>query len=128
MPRILGAENMLNLLTWVDASYATHNDMRIHTGGCMSFGIGVLMPKSLKHKLNTKSSTESEVVGASDYLPNVIWTELFLKHQGILLQTSKFYQDNQSAMKLEINGKRSCGPGSRHIDIKYFFYEKQVGH
>ena len=68
------------------------------------------------------------MVGASDYLPNVIWIELFLKHQGIMLQTSKFYQDNQSAMKLEINGKISCGPGSRHIDIRYFLYEKQLGH
>ena len=106
MPRILGAENMLNLLTWVKASYATHNDMRSHTDGCMSFGIRVLMPKLSKQKLNTKSTTESEVVGASDYLSNVIWTELFLKHQGILLQTNKFYQDNQSVMKLEINGKR----------------------
>ena len=111
---------MLNLLIWVDASYATHNYMRSHTGGCMYFGIGVLMPKSSKQKLNTKSTTESEVVGASDYLPNVIWTELFLKHKGILLQTSKFYQDNKSAMKLEINVKRSCGPGSRHIDIRFF--------
>jgi len=39
MPRILGADSMVNLLTWVDASYAVHDDMKIHTGGCMLFSI-----------------------------------------------------------------------------------------
>ena len=28
-------------------------------------------------------------------------------------------------MKLEMNGKRSCGPGSRHIDIRYFFIKNR---
>ena len=111
---------MLHILTWVDASYAIHNDMRSFTCGCMSFGTGVLMPKSSKQKLSTKSTTESEVVGTSDYIPNVIYTELFLKHQGIVLKSSKFSQDNQSTMELEVNEKRYCGPGSRHIAIIHF--------
>ena len=81
MPRVLGADSILELATWVDASYAVHMDMRIHTGGCMSFGLGVLMPKSTKQKLNTKSSTKVEVAGGSDYITNVIYTELFLKVQ-----------------------------------------------
>ena len=79
-----------------------------------------------KQKLNTKSTTECEVVGASDYIPNIIWSELFLKHQGIILQSSMFNQDNQSSMKLELNGKRSCGPGSMHIDIRYFFMKNRL--
>ena len=126
MPRIIGADSMLNLVTWVDASYAVHNDIMSHTGGCMSFGTGALMPKSSKQKLNTKSTTECEVVGANDYIPNVIWLELFLKHQGIILQSSMFNQDNQNSMKLELNGKRSCGPGSRHIDIRYVFMKNRL--
>ena len=79
----------------------------------MPFSTGVLIPKSSKQKINTKSSTEADVVGASDYIPNIIWSELFLKYQGILLQSNDFNQDNQSEMKLEVNGKRFCGPGSR---------------
>ena len=125
MPRILGADSMMHLITWVDASYAVHEDMRGHTGGCMSFGLGVLMPKSSKQKFNTKSSTESEIVGGSDYIPNVIWSGLFLKHQDIILQSSEFNQDNKSTMKLVVNGKRSCGLGSRHIDIRYFFMKNR---
>ena len=104
MPRILGADDMTRLLTWVDASYAVHPDMRSHTGGCMSFGTGVLMPKSMKQKLNTKSSTEAETVGGSDYVSNVTWTELFLEHQGITLESNRFMQDNLRTKMLIING------------------------
>ena len=72
MPRIFGSDSMMITITLVDASYAVHNGMRIHTGGCMFFGVGVLLPKSSKQKLNTKSTTKSEVAGASDYISNVI--------------------------------------------------------
>ena len=34
-----------------------------------------------------------------------------------------FYQDNQSAIQLEKNGRASCGQKSRHIDIRYFFMQ-----
>jgi len=43
----------------------------------MLFGVGILMPKSAKQKLNTKSTTESEIFGASDYIPNIIWQNYF---------------------------------------------------
>ena len=90
MLRTLGTDSMMELATWVDASYAVYADMRSHTGGYMSFGLGVLMPKSTKQKLNTKSSTEAEVGGGSDCIPNVIYTKLFLKGQGIILQFKNF--------------------------------------
>ena len=82
MPRILGANGLELLQTWVDASYAIHQDMRGHTGGLMSMGHGVVHGKSSKQKLNTKSSTESEVVGASDYIPWTLWAKRFLSEQG----------------------------------------------
>lgn len=45
----------------------------------MSFGIGgFLIFKSSKQKLNSKSSTEAKVVGASDYLPNTLRIQMFL--------------------------------------------------
>jgi hypothetical protein len=84
------------------------------------------MPTSEKHKLNTKSSTEAEVVGASDFLPKNIWAKNFLAEQGYILSTNVFYQDNQSAIKLETNGRASAGKQSRHIDIRYFFIKDRV--
>ena len=126
MPRILGANGFEMIQTWVDAAYAVHADMRSHTGGLMSLGTGVFNSKSIKQKLNTKSSTEAEVVGASDYLPFTIWTKRFLKAQGYNLDTNIYYQDNESAIKMETNGRKSCGEKSRHIDIRYFFIKDVI--
>jgi hypothetical protein len=123
----LGADDITIMKTWVDASYTVHNDMKSHTGGAVSFGRGAVMCKSSKQKLNTKSSTEAELVGASDYLPYPIWGKKFLEGQGYTLKENIFYQDNQSTIRFEKNGRRSCGPNSRHIDIRYFWIKDRLG-
>jgi hypothetical protein len=123
----LGADDIGMMKTWVDASYAVHMDMKSHTGGVVSFGIGAVMSKSSKQKLNVKSSTEAELVGASDYLPYPIWAKKFLAFQGYVLKENVFYQDNQSTIRFERNGRRSAGPNSRHIDIRYFFIKDRIG-
>ena len=51
--------------------------MRSQTGGAISLGWGIIHEKSAIQKLNTKSSTESEVVGFSDYLPHNIQINFF---------------------------------------------------
>jgi hypothetical protein len=79
---ILGADSLTAMRTFVDAAYGVHSDMKSHTGGCISFGRWTVLGKSSKQKLNTKSSTEAELVGASDYIPNTIWVKMFLAHQG----------------------------------------------
>jgi hypothetical protein len=124
--RILGADNFSVLRTWVDASYAVHEDMKSHTGGAISFGTGAVMCKSTKQKLNTKSSTKAEVVGMSDYIPNTIWLRMFLEAQGYSVASNILYQDNQSAMHLEKNGRASAGQKSLHIDIRYFFIKDRL--
>ena len=65
MPRTLGADSIMNLARWVDASYAVHVDMRSHTGGCMSFGLGVLMPKSAKQKLDAFEELDGTTLGTT---------------------------------------------------------------
>ena len=84
-------------------------------------GLGIIQGKATKQKLNAKSSTEAELIGASDYVPWTVWVKWFLKDQGYALKRSIFYQDNQSAMKMESNGMKSAGNKSRHISIRYFF-------
>ena len=81
----------------------------------------MIQGKASKQKLNTKSSTESELVGASDYIPWTMWTKRFLEEQGYILKRNIFYQDNESAMRMESNGRKSAGDKSRHINIRYFF-------
>jgi hypothetical protein len=123
---IVGADRLGRFRTWVDASYAVHPDFRSHTGGAISFGRGTIACKSTKQKLNTKSSTEAETVGASDYLPNTIWVKMFMEAQGYVIDECVLEQDNQSAIKLATNGRASAGPKSRHIDIRYFWLKDRV--
>jgi hypothetical protein len=123
---IIWADKLTTIKTWADASYAIHEDMKSHTGGTISFGRGALLSKSCKQKLNTKSSTEAELVGASDYLSNTIWTKYFLEAQGYEIKENLYKQDNQSAIRLEKNGKKSGGQKSRHIDIRYFWVKDRL--
>ena len=85
------------------------------------------MSSSTKQKLNTRSSTETELVAVHDRLPDIIWTRYFLKWQGYNSEMI-LYQDNMSAMLLEKNGKRSSSKRTKHINIRFYFitdrYEK----
>ena len=119
--RVIGATSLDKLMTWVNASYATHDNMRSHTGGMMSFGIGALHTKSTKQKLNTKSSTEAELVRVSEYLPYHIWLINFLKYQGYNVKEKLLFQDNESTIRMEVNGRNTCTGNSRHVDIRFFF-------
>jgi hypothetical protein len=129
----LSADNLLRLSTdnlsivkwWVDAAYGVHHDMKSHTGGVMSMGTGAVYSVSKKQKLSTKSSTEAELVGIDDVLPQAPWTKYFLEAQdygtNIILN-----QDNQSTIKLADNGKASSGRGTRHSNIRYFFITDRI--
>jgi hypothetical protein len=92
---------------WVDASFAVHPDMKSHTGGTLSLGKGSVYATSTRQKLNTKSSTEAELVGVNNVMPLTLWTQYFLDAQGYSVCENKVFQDNQSAILLEKNGRRS---------------------
>ena len=73
----------LNIIKWwVDGAFAVHEGMRSHTGGMMSLGKGSAYSASRKQKLNTKSSTEVELVAIDDVLPQALWTKYLLEGQG----------------------------------------------
>jgi hypothetical protein len=65
LPLILSANCSGVLKWWVDGSFGVHPNMRGHTGGGLSMGQGFPIVSSTKQKLNTRSSTESELVGRS---------------------------------------------------------------
>ena len=89
--RIMSAEDLNTVRAWPDTSYAVHDNMRGHTGGVISFGIGVTHHKPCKQKLNAKSSTETEIIRASDCLPWLLWTKRFMEKQGYTVKNTKFY-------------------------------------
>ncbi len=91
--------------------------MKSHTGAILTMGKGGVYAMSTKQKINTKSSTEAELVGVDDGMPMVLWTRNFLKNQGYNVADNVVYQDNLSAILLERNGCASSGRRTRHIDI-----------
>jgi hypothetical protein len=107
----LSADNLHRIEWYVDASFAVHPDYKSHTGATMSYvdGDGAVQSISRKQKLNTKSSTESELVGVDDISVMILWTKLFLEEQGYEINSTILYQDNKTAILLETNGKKGLG-------------------
>jgi hypothetical protein len=95
-------------------------------GGMMSLGKGAAYGTSTREKLNTKSSTEAELVGVNDVMPQILWTRYFLEAQGYGGEDSLVYQDNQSAILLEKNGRAWSGKRTRHINIRYSFVTDRI--
>jgi hypothetical protein len=126
MPLVLAADDAGKIRWWVDASYAVHADMKSHTGGTLSLGKGSIYSTSTKQKLVTQSSTEAEVVGVHDVMPQMIWTANFINEQGLNIDESILYQDNTSSILLEKNGRASSTKRTRHMNIRYFFIKDQV--
>lgn len=110
----------------VDPSFAIHKDMKSHTGAIMSLGKGLAYSTSVRQRLNSKSSTKAKLVGVDDPLGMILWTRSFLHAQGYQVDDNLVFQDNQSAMLLEKNGRSSSGKRTRHINIRYFFAADRV--
>jgi hypothetical protein len=122
----LSAKSGMKLRWWVDAAYGVHNDMKGHTGGTLCMGERSVYSTSSKQKMVTRSSTECEMVGVYDVLPQMLWTAHFLKDQGYDFDASLLYQDNTSAILLETNGRQSSSKRTRHMNIRYFYIKDQV--
>ena len=92
----------------------------------MTWGHGCPVSLSSKQKINSRSSTESELIAVDDYMDKVLWTRLFLKSQGIDIESTVVQQDNESAIWLENNGKWSAGKRSKALNVRYYFISDQV--
>jgi hypothetical protein len=80
-------------------------------------GKGAITSISRKQGMNTRSSTEAELVAADDVVGSMVWTKNFLESQGYPVENNVLYQDNRSAILLESNGRQSAGKRSRHLNI-----------
>lgn len=112
--------NMCFVDAYIDASFATHDDMKGQTGTFITLGKGAIFARSAKQKIVCKSSTESELVGLTESLTPVIWLRNFLCALGYSMEASTVHQDNQSTIMLADKG-RSTSQRTRHMNIKYFY-------
>ena len=125
LPLILKSDGKATRI-YIDGSHAIHADMRGHIGVYATEGKGAMYASANRMKLNTTSSTESEVVAVGEKLPKCLWYRMFRIAQGGAGEEDVLMQDNQSAMLLQNNGRKSVGKGSRHIDIRYFFITDRI--
>jgi hypothetical protein len=62
-----------NILTWyIDAAFAVHADMKSHTGAVFTMGKGDIISSSTKQKVNSRSSTEFELIGVDDKIAKIL--------------------------------------------------------
>jgi hypothetical protein len=120
----LSVKSPMTVIGYVDASFAVHFDFRSHTGAVVTLGDGPISVDSSRQKLNTKSTMESEIVGASDGSNNIFYLRNFLIEQGYRMGPAKLYQDNQSTLAILKTGQMS--KRSRHINIRYFYLKDRV--
>lgn len=126
MPLNLEVDNLQCTRWLIDASHGVHDDCKGHTGAAMTLGKGAAISGSWKHKGNSKSSTESEIIGVDDAIGTVLWSLYFLQEQGYETSHAVIYQDNKSAILLETNGKFSSSKRTKHIKMKFFFVKDKV--
>jgi hypothetical protein len=99
----LNCSNLKNLTWYIDGSYATHSGMRGQSGAVLMRGYCVVLFRSNKQKVTTRSATETELIAVDDALPDVQWVRSFMREQGYALDR-EVKEDNQSTMLLMKNG------------------------
>jgi uncharacterized protein Yka (UPF0111/DUF47 family) len=110
---------------YIDSSFGVHVDGKGHTGLVINIGDGAVFSKSSKQKLVARSSTEAELIGLADSLPQLIWTRNFFLEQGFSTGPVNILHDNLSTIKLVMNGK-STSTRTRHIEMRYFFIRDRI--
>jgi len=99
--------------------------MKGQSGAVLVTGDCTVLFRSNKQKINTQSSTETELIVVDDALPTIQWTKNFMLEQGYDLET-EIMEDNQSTMLLMKNGRLSSGKRTKHFDIRYFYVKDLI--
>jgi hypothetical protein len=123
----------LQVFAWIDASYATHDDAKGHSGTVISVGAvpgsngSVVYVKSRKQKLVARSSTEAELIALHDGLPQVVWTRNVLEELGYAQIPAEVYQDNKSTIFMAEAGHGNHHR-SKHIAVRFFYAKGLIDH
>ena len=131
LPLVIGANNS-RTLTWnIDALFAVHPDCKSHTGAYLTLGQGSVLSISAKQKINTKSSTQVELVGVDDAMTFIMRMKYFFESQVRYMNINSplkplgsnvtIEQENTSAIQLERNGYKSSSKRTKHINVRYFY-------
>jgi hypothetical protein len=117
--------NNMNLFAYFDASWASHSDLKGHSGVVITLGHNgfPIYCKSQKQKVVSRSSTEAELIAMfHDGMDYLLYIRRLHEFFGYKQQDPiTIYQDNTSAMTMAYMGKSSSGSVSKFMDLKYFW-------
>jgi hypothetical protein len=113
-----GAE--VGVTSYIDSSHASHDDYKGRTGCVLLCAGGLVGAWSTKQAINTKSSTESELVGLTEDCSWVIWARNWLIAQGVKPKIAIIFQDNLAVQDILKKGP-SAELRTRHLSIRYHF-------
>ena len=91
-----------------------------------TLGKGATSSYSRKVKSNTRSSTETELLTADMYMPEMLWSLYFIQSQGYEAECVGLYQDNISTQLLIKNENMSSCKKTKHIKAKFFLIKDRV--
>jgi hypothetical protein len=121
------ADGNFHLSAYVDASFGVHADGKSHTGMFITLGRGIILAKSVKQKIVSKSSCEAELIGLSDISSLLAWQQEWMTVMGDAdhAYPGVLFEDNMSTMHLAENG-RSNSDRTKHIKLRYFFIKQYL--
>jgi hypothetical protein len=99
---------------------------KINLNTTISNSVCLVDPFSNKCKIATKSSTKFKLVGADQALLSILHTCYFIEAQGYSVKEKNLFQDNQSTMRLKVNGSFSSSKQTKHIKCRYFFIRNKL--
>ena len=117
----------------IDASHQVWDDHRGHAGIVIMVGGAVVYARSMRQKVHSNSSTESEILAVSAKFSEALWVLQFMEDLPsstdpnchppgpILLE-----QDNQSTIQLYEKGTAQRGK-SKHIQARHFWIYSLIG-
>ena len=115
--------------SYVDSAHMVHHDLKGHTGGFICFENGAFAAKSKKQRLNSNSSCEAELIGAGEYLKQIIWARNFMIAQGYEMKPTIIFQDNESTISssIMVEGLVRARQGTLTISISIFMTRLWTG-
>ena len=112
-------------IAFTDASFLAHADMKSRSGILILLAMGVIYISSVKQKLVTKSTSESELVAFCDGATALLVIRKFLIAQGYGLGKSVIMEDNKSTIEM-IKAGRPTSFRTKHISMRYFFAKDYI--
>lgn len=108
-----------------DASHGVHSDGKGQGGALVLINENPVFFRSRKLKINSLSSTESELICVSDSLSPIINIINVIDELGFKITKKTLYQDNVSTIKMIQNG-RSTSMKTKHINLRYFTIKERI--